>query len=151
MLTKSTEYAIRALIYVQIQNWKKLRPGVSEIALEIEAPTAFTAKILHQLTSRRVLESMKGRGGGFFFTNNQSEVTLYQIIMVMEGDRLFTKCGFGLKNCNDATPCPVHDRYVALRTELLKMAQSESVDSLAQKISQGHAVLNRSGFGEMMT
>ncbi len=151
MLTKSTEYAIRALIYVQLQNWRELRPGVAEIAREIEAPAAFTAKVLHTLSSRNILESMKGRGGGFFFTNNQSEVTLYQIIMVMEGDRLFTKCGFGLKNCNDANPCPVHDRYVALRTELLKMAQSESVDSLAQKISQGHAVLNRSGFGEMMT
>jgi DNA-binding IscR family transcriptional regulator len=62
MLTKSTEYAIRALIYVQLQNWKEMRPGVAEIAREIEAPTAFTAKILHILTSRRILESMKGRG-----------------------------------------------------------------------------------------
>lgn len=151
MLTKSTEYAIRALIYVQLQNWKELRPGVVEIAREIEAPAAFTAKILHTLSSREILESMKGRGGGFFFTNNHSEVTLYQIIMVMEGDRLFTKCGFGLKNCNDANPCPVHDRYVALRTELLNMAQSESVESLARKISEGTAVLNRSSFGEFMT
>ena len=132
MLTKSTEYAIRALIYVQIQNWKKLRPGVSEIALEIEAPTAFTAKILHQLTSRRVLESMKGRGGGFFFTGNNSDLSLYQVIILMEGDGLFTKCGFGLKNCNDDNPCPIHDRHIKLRKELFNMANSETVSSLAQ-------------------
>jgi Rrf2 family protein len=146
MLTKSTEYAIRALIYVQIQNWKKLRPGVSEIALEIEASTAFTAKILHQLTSRRVLESMKGRGGGFFFTGNNSDLSLYQVIILMEGDGLFTKCGFGLKNCNDDNPCPIHDRHIKLRKELFNMANSETVSSLAQKISQGHAVLNRSKY-----
>ncbi len=144
MLTKSTEYAIRALIYVQLQNWKELRPGVAEIAQEIEAPTAFTAKILHQLTSRRILESMKGRGGGFFFTDNNSDLSLYQVIFIMEGDGLFTQCGFGLKNCNDENPCPIHDRYVTLRAELLKMAHSETVSSLALKISQGHAVLNRS-------
>lgn len=143
MLTKSTEYAIRALIYVQLQNWKELRPGVAEIALEIEAPTAFTAKILHQLTSRGILESMKGRGGGFFFPGNASDLSLYKVIMTMEGDRLFTKCGFGLKNCNDDNPCPVHDRYVKVRTELLEMAHSETVGSLAKKISQGKAVLNR--------
>ena len=143
MLTKSTEYAIRALVYIQLQNWKEIRPGVAEIAREIEAPTAFTAKILHVLTSRRILESMKGRGGGFFFTDNQSDVSLYQIIMVMEGDSLFTRCGFGLKNCNDENPCPLHERYVTLRSELLDMAHSESVNSLARKISQGHAFLNR--------
>jgi Rrf2 family protein len=148
MLTKSTEYAIRALVYVQLQNWKKMRPGVAEIAREIEAPTAFTAKILHVLTSRSILESMKGRGGGFFFTDNHSDLSLYKIIMVMEGESLFTKCGFGLKNCNDANPCPLHDRYAALRKELLEMAHSETVISLAQKISQGHAVLNLSIFNE---
>ena len=148
MLTRSTEYAIRALVYVQLQNWKELRPGVAEISREIEAPAAFTAKILHTLTSRNILESMKGRGGGFFFPDNQSEVSLYQIIIVMEGDKLFTKCGFGLKHCNDANPCPLHDQYISLRSELLKMAQSETVDSLAQKIHQGQAVLSRKRFNE---
>jgi Rrf2 family protein len=143
MLTKSTEYAIRSLIYIQLQNWKEMRPGVPEIAREIEAPTAFTAKILHILTSRHILESMKGRGGGFFFHENQSDLSLYQIIIVMEGDRLFTKCGFGLRNCNDDNPCPLHDQYIELRGGLLKMAQSESVGSLAQKIRNGEAVLNR--------
>jgi Rrf2 family protein len=143
MLTKSTEYAIRALVYVQLQNWKEMRPGVPEIALEIEAPTAFTAKILHVLTSRTILGSMKGRGGGFFFADNQSDLSLYQVIMVMEGDRLFTKCGFGLKNCSDNNPCPLHDRYVVLRADLLKMAHSETIASLAEKISSGQAVLNR--------
>lgn len=149
MLTKSTEYAIRALIYVQLQNWKEMRPGVAEIAREIEAPTAFTAKILHILTSRRILESMKGRGGGFFFTNNDSDLSLFQVIIVMEGDSLFTRCGFGLKNCSDNNPCPIHDRHVELRTKLLEMAHSETIHSLAQKISRGLAVLKRSGFDEL--
>ena len=36
MLTKSTEYAIRALVYIQLQNWNKIRPGAEEIAREIE-------------------------------------------------------------------------------------------------------------------
>jgi len=150
MLTKSTEYAIRALIYVQLQNWKQRRPGVSEIATEIEAPTAFTAKILHLLSSRSILESMKGRGGGFFFADDASEISLYQVIILIEGDRLFTKCGFGLKNCNDEKPCPVHDRYAKLRSELLAMAQAETVGSLAEKISQGKATLNRTISGEQI-
>jgi Rrf2 family protein len=144
MLSKSTEYGIRALVHIQLQNWKNKRPGVVETSKEIEAPEAFTAKILHQLTTHRLLDSMKGRGGGFFFKDNQSDLTLYEVILVLEGDRLFTKCGFGLKNCSDSNPCPLHDGYVHIREGFLNLAKTETISSMAQKIREGHAVLNRS-------
>jgi DNA-binding IscR family transcriptional regulator len=67
MLSKSTEYAIRALVYIQLCTWEQKRPGASEIAKEIEAPVAYTAKILQILTKSQLIDSLKGRGGGFFF------------------------------------------------------------------------------------
>ena len=144
MITKSTKYAIRALVYIQLQNWQKKRPGVPEIAREIEAPEAYSAKILHTLTTHKLLDSMKGRGGGFFFFENQSDLTLYQVILIMEGDSIFTKCGFGLKNCSDAKPCPLHNEYSILREGLLNLSRSETIGSLAQKIVNKEAVLNSS-------
>jgi len=143
MLSKSTEYAIRALIFIQLQNWREKRPGVVEIATEIEAPTAFSAKILHTLTTHRLLNSMKGRGGGFFFTNNNSELTIYEVIMIMEGDMLFTDCGIGLKNCSDKNPCPLHEQYYQIRDQLLIMAKSNTISLMAEKIRNGEAVINR--------
>lgn len=143
MLTKSTEYAIRALVYVQLQNWLKKRPGVEEIAREIEAPEAFSGKILQTLTKHKLLDSMKGRGGGFFFDENESHLTLYDVIHVMEGDACFHKCGFGLKNCNNENPCPLHDRYIEVRDGFYNIVKSETINSLAKKILEGSAVLNR--------
>jgi Rrf2 family protein len=143
ILSKSTEYAIRALIFVQLQNWMQKRPGVLEIAQEIEAPTAFSAKILHLLTMHKLLNSMKGRGGGFYFTDNQTKLTIYEIILVMEGDALFTECGIGLSNCSDINPCPLHDQYVEIRDQLLALAKVETISSMANKIKAGHAVLSR--------
>ncbi|NCA86780.1 MAG: Rrf2 family transcriptional regulator [Clostridia bacterium] len=143
MLAKGTEYAIRALVYVQLQNWKEQRPGMKEIAREIEAPEAYSAKIMQTLVRHQLLESMKGRGGGFFFDSNQSEVTIYDIIHVMEGDGCFNKCGFGLKSCNNENPCPLHAEYILVRGGLLNIAKTETVASLATKILEGTAVLNR--------
>lgn len=143
MLSKSTEYAVRALVFVQLQNWMGKRPGVAEISKEIEAPAAFSAKILHTLTTHKLLNSMKGRGGGFYFTDNRSDLSIYKVILVMEGDGIFTQCGIGLKNCSDSNPCPVHDRYAKIRDQLLILAKSETISSMAQKIRKGHAVLNR--------
>ncbi|MBP8790720.1 MAG: Rrf2 family transcriptional regulator, partial [Breznakibacter sp.] len=52
MLSKGTEYAIRALVYIQLQNRVDRRHGVEEIGKEIDAPVAYSAKILQTLTKR---------------------------------------------------------------------------------------------------
>jgi Rrf2 family protein len=143
MLAKGTEYALRALVYIQLQNWNDHRPGVSEIAKEIEAPEAYSGKILQMLTKHRLLHSMRGRGGGFFFEDNQNDLTLYEVIHVMEGDNCFHKCGFGLKDCSDDNPCPLHNHYVTVRDGFYDIVRKETIQSLAKRIHQGNAVLNR--------
>jgi Rrf2 family protein len=143
MLSKSTAYAIRALVFVQLQNWEQKRPGVGEIAKEIEAPEAYTAKILQILTKNRLMESMKGRGGGFFFNDNHSNLSLYDVILVVEGDASFHKCGFGLKQCNNDNPCPLHEKYKLVRDGFFEIAKTETIKSLSDKILHGDAVLNR--------
>jgi Rrf2 family protein len=142
MLSKSTEYAIRALVFVQLKNWESVRPGVIEIAREIDAPVSYTAKILQTLTKHKLLGSMKGRGGGFYFDNNQSNLTLYDVIHVMEGDGCFHKCGIGLKSCSSQNPCPLHEKYVVIRDEFSEMVKTESIHSLSKLVSEGSAVLN---------
>jgi len=142
MLSKSSEYAIRALVFVQLRNWEQKRPGVDEIAKEIEAPAAYSAKILQTLTKHKLLDSMKGRGGGFFFNDNQANLTLYDVIVVMEGDAFFHKCGFGLKQCSDDNPCPFHEKYKFVRDGFFEIVKTETIESLSEKIMQGDAVLN---------
>jgi Rrf2 family protein len=142
MLARNTIYAIRALVYIQLKNWENQRPGVSEIAREIEAPEAYLAKILQILTRRRIINSRKGRGGGFDFPDDQNSPALYPVILVMEGDACFKKCGFGFKDCNDVNPCPLHEHYVKIRENLMSLAQSETIDSISRKIVDGKAFLN---------
>ena len=142
MLTKTTEYAIRALVYIQLQNWQSKRPGVAEIAENIESPAAFTAKILQLLTKHKLLRSAKGRGGGFFLEDTE-QLTLYRVIVIMEGDSCFTRCGFGLKHCNDTNPCPLHERYIDVRDGFLNIAKTETIQSVSKKIDEGKAVLSR--------
>ena len=97
MLKRSSENAIRALVYIQLRNWEGSRPGITEIAREIEAPFAFTAKILQTLTRHLLINSIKGRGGGFFFSDDGYKLRLYDVIVVMEGNHLFKYFGFGFK------------------------------------------------------
>jgi Rrf2 family protein len=143
MLGKTTEYAIRALVYVYIQNQEGKRPGFKEIAKKINSPEQFTAKVLQSLAREELISSMKGRGGGFFFDDSITPLTLYEVIGVMEGEKFFSKCGFGLKQCDSKNPCPLHYDYSPVREEFFKLVTKQTIQSLANKINENKAVLNR--------
>ena len=143
MFTKSTEYAIRALVYIIIQNANGRRPGFKEIAKGINSPEPYIAKILQNLTKLEIIKSAKGRGGGFFFPEPEKDLPLYEVIKVTEGEHFFTKCGFGLDNCDANNPCPVHENYKPIREQLFSFVMKESIQTLAGKVENHEAVLSR--------
>ncbi len=133
MFKKETEYALRGMVYIQLQNLKDRRPGVAEIAQEIEAPFFFTAKIFQRLVKFGFVRSLKGKGGGFFLDQEKKDLPLKELIIAIEGDQLFVGCGFGLKNCDESNPCPLHYRYAFIRDEINRLVSTETIQSLAQK------------------
>jgi Rrf2 family protein len=133
MFKKETEYAFRAMVYIQARNHAGERPGIDEIAREIEAPRFYMAKILQRLVRQGFLSSLKGKGGGFFLDQDMPDRPLKEIIVSVEGEKLFTGCGFGLKNCDAEHPCPLHDQYSLIRNALDELVSAETIQSLARK------------------
>ncbi len=133
MFSKETEYALRGLVYIQTQNILGNRPGTDEIAREIEAPRFYTAKILQRLVRMGFLMSLKGKGGGFFFDKKKPELTIKELILATEGDKILTGCGFGLNNCTPDRPCKLHEQYILIREDIDKLVSSETIQSLAKK------------------
>ena len=134
MFLKETEYALRGLVYIKLQNIKDKRPGTAEVAKEIDAPHFFTAKILQRLVRFGFVESLKGKGGGFYFDPEKAEIPLIKLITATEGERSFSGCGFGLKQCDDNNPCPLHEKYSTIRDSIYKLVSEETVQSLAEKV-----------------
>jgi Rrf2 family protein len=143
MIGKASEYAIRSLVYIFLQNQDGKRPGFKEIAEKTGSPEQFTAKILQSLARAELISSMKGRGGGFFFEDSSDPLTLHEIIRVMEGEKFFIKCGFGLKRCDAENPCPLHDDYSLIREGYFKLVTNQTIQSLATRINEHQAVLTR--------
>lgn len=137
MFNKETEYALRGLVYIQVQNLKGRNPGIAEIATEIEAPHFYVAKILQRLVRLGLLFSIKGKGGGFYFNTDENELPLKEIIMATEGSKSFTGCGFGLKYCDEINPCPLHTQFAPIRESINKLVSEETVQSLARKTLEG--------------
>ena len=133
MFNRETEYALRGLVYIQLQNFNSRRPGIVEIAKEIEAPQFFTAKILQRLVKQGVVQSIKGKGGGFYFEDDKSTLPIKDLINLTGGSRTLTGCGFGLKHCDANNPCPLHEQYAPIRDAINKLVSTETIQSLAKK------------------
>lgn len=142
MFNKETEYALRGLVYIQLQNFDGKRPGIAEIAQQIDAPHFYTAKILQRLVRQGFIESQKGKGGGFYFDTRKPDLPIKQLIIAIEGNTLFHGCGFGLKQCDENNPCPLHEKFAPVRDALNILVSEENVQSLAQKTLRGEELFS---------
>ena len=142
MISKACKYGIRATIYVASRRETGVKLNVKEISKEIEAPEAFTAKILQVLNKHRIITSLKGPYGGFYIEQDQLEQPVINIVNAIDGLAVFRECGLGLKNCSAKHPCPMHDEYAEVRNKLLQTFQQTTIGQLAQGLKTGTAYIN---------
>jgi Rrf2 family iron-sulfur cluster assembly transcriptional regulator len=141
MFSKSSEYAIRAAIYIAAEGNKDKKVGISEICEHIAAPQHFTAKILQVLSRNHIISSQTGINGGFFLDKKQGAIQLIGIVKALEGDHLFSGCGLGLKECSEKEPCPLHNQFKTIRSALVKMMEEATIEGMARKLKKGNGFL----------
>jgi Rrf2 family protein len=142
MFSKACEYGIKASIFIAINSYESKLVSPKEIAKEIDSPQAFTAKILQALVKHDIVNSIKGAYGGFEIDKNKiAKVTLAQIVNAIDGDAIYNGCGLGLHKCDEAHPCPVHDKFKSVREELKFMLENTSLEELALNIKSGASFL----------
>jgi len=138
MFSKACEYGIRAAIFIAGQSYHDRKVSLKEVAAAIESPEAYTSKILVQLSRNGIINSSKGPLGGFLMDKQaMTEVTLRTIVSAIDGNSIFTSCGLGLKQCNEKTPCPVHNQFKAIRNDLEKMLETTTIKSLIADLGTG--------------
>lgn len=144
MFSKACEYGIKATLFISMKSLNDERVSLKDIAHGIASPEAYTAKILQQLARDGVVDSLKGPTGGFKIARERiDEIKLIDIVNSLDGDAVFEGCGLGLKKCNAEMPCPVHDKFKAIRDDLKRMLSDTSIYELATGLEVGLTFLKR--------
>ncbi|MCO5233342.1 MAG: Rrf2 family transcriptional regulator [Chitinophagales bacterium] len=142
MFSKACEYAIRAIIYIAEQTKSGNRPPLKDIALEIDSPEAFTAKILQQLSKNGLVFSIKGVYGGFEIQPQKLDtIRLVDIVLAIDGDDVYTKCALGLRNCSEEHPCPVHPTFKPIKADIRRMLEETSIWDMSESFKNGKSFL----------
>jgi Rrf2 family protein len=141
MFSKSCEYAIKAMIFVAQKSKENLRVGVKEIAKGINAPEHFIAKILQDLSRKKLMRSVKGPNGGFYLEKTDFKTALSDIVQAVDGDKIYSECVLGLKACSHKNPCPVHHEYKEIKKKLITMIEKNTIGNFTEKLNSGNFFL----------
>jgi Rrf2 family transcriptional regulator, iron-sulfur cluster assembly transcription factor len=138
MLSNSSRYGIRAAIYLASRQNRNENTGLKQISTDLNLPMPFMAKILQQLAKNRILRSVKGPNGGFSLLKNPGKITLYDIVEIIDGKDLFVNCIIHDDTCagvrKSKKPCPVHEDYTKVRSEIIKLFRTRTIAELAARI-----------------
>jgi Rrf2 family protein len=145
MFSKSTEYALRAVIYIAQHGTEEKKLSLDDVARAIDSPGSFTAKILQVLTNdNRIVSSMRGPNGGFYMTAKAKKLPVRSILAAMEEDEVLEKCVLGLAECSELKPCPMHSEYKIIKQQLVSLFSRKTIQMLADEIGKGTKYISNS-------
>lgn len=129
--SQASKYAIQALVYLASIPENQYQT-IQKIAKARGIPEPFLAKIFQELAKKGLLESQKGRGGGFRLAKPPEEVALLEVVESVDGLDAFKACLFGFEECDSNNPCPLHHSWVQVRDQILNFLKKHSLAGLVE-------------------
>jgi Rrf2 family protein len=135
MLSQKAQYAFRALTYL-VNHYQKGPVLISDIADKKHIPLKFLENILLQLKNAGILESKKGKGGGYYIKNNPAETSIANVMRIVDGPiamlpcvslYFYQKC----KNCDEHN-CGLHGIMEEVRDASLGILEKKTLAQLAE-------------------
>jgi Rrf2 family iron-sulfur cluster assembly transcriptional regulator len=126
-ISRSSEYAIRALTFLALQGDQDRFFLARDMAQELSIPAPFLGKVLQPLVSRGLLISQRGRRGGFKLAQEPKAITLFHIVDAEDHLGKPRVCFLGQAECNDDRACPMHDYWKVKYDNFLLQLNSTSL------------------------
>jgi Rrf2 family protein len=133
MLSKKSQYAFQALRYLTEQ-YEQGPVLISQIAKKKRIPLKFLETILLELKKAGILDSKKGKGGGYFLKKHPAKVKIASVIRLMNGPIALLPCVSlyfyeRCKNCDEKN-CGLHDMMLEVRDATLGILENRTLQDL---------------------
>ena len=130
LITKDTDYAIRALCY--ITKSKKKIISVSEFARNLKISHSFLRKILQVLNKKHLLKSYKGKGGGFVLSKEASKIFVIDIIKIFQGPVSLHRHIFKKSTCPNIKICILKNKLDKMQQQMISELKSITIKGLSK-------------------
>jgi Rrf2 family iron-sulfur cluster assembly transcriptional regulator len=84
-----------------------------------------------------LVESQKGKGGGFRLTRSPASIWLIEVIEPIDRVSRWSGCFLARGRCSDDSPCAVHHRWAEVREVYLSFLTQTTIADLAARAGIG--------------
>ena len=131
-LSNSSQYAIRILSYMALQEDNKLL-NATQLAEILQIPYKFLTKIMTEVVKSGLIISIRGREGGYKFKKPSSEIIVSEILDIFNDTIKDEQCVLGIGFCNGLCKCALHDQWMEPKLLMQKMFGESSLSDIAGK------------------
>jgi Rrf2 family protein len=145
-LSKRTQYCLRAL-YALARSYGQGPVLISHLSEEEAIPKKFLEQILLSLKSTGLVDSKKGKGGGYTLVHPPDKITVAAVIRLMEGplaplpcasETRFKKCD----ECIDAETCGTRIVMREVRDAIATILDSTTLAMVVEKVDQARQLMD---------
>ena len=140
MLSRKAKYAIKALLALA-----EGRPDepirIADLARAERIPPKFLELILLGLKNQGILQSRKGKGGGYLLARDPGDIYLGQIVRMFDGPLAPVPCAsqtayVPCADCPNEAVCGVHLAMKEVRDATARVLDGTSIASLRRKVDR---------------
>ena len=142
-LSKTTDYGI-VLMARLASDTQALPQNARELAAEVELPVPMVSKVLKALAKEGLLVSQRGAKGGYRLAREPRELSVAEMIRVLEGPLALTDCAIGPARCEHESGCAVREPW----QQISRVVEDALADiSLADLVANGAGRVAGAGGG----
>ncbi|MGA1030750.1 MAG: RrF2 family transcriptional regulator [Flavobacteriaceae bacterium] len=134
MISKKCKYAIKALLYLADHQEEDRAIFSSEIATNERIPKKFLETILRELRNFQLLQSQRGKTGGYRLLKHPKEINLAELMRLMDGPIAMLPCVSlnyyaSCEECDEET-CQIKPVFEKIRDKTLEVLYDATVESM---------------------
>lgn len=131
LYTKTCEYALRALVYLSLREDNGYVQA-SQVGKDADVPGPYVSKIFQKLVRGGILKARRGVNGGVAYAKPPAEVSLYDVMELIDETTPLVGCVMGLDRCDKDNACPLHDIWSLSKEKMLTKLQKTSIQHLSR-------------------
>ncbi|MGB0274948.1 MAG: RrF2 family transcriptional regulator [Flavobacteriaceae bacterium] len=134
MISNKCKYAIKALTHIARHDDGSKAVMTADIAREQDIPRKFLEIILRDLRNNRILESKRGKDGGFRLLRPAEDISLTEIMRIIDGPIAMLPCVSlnYYRSCDecDEENCEIKSVFEQVRDRTLEVLNGKTIKSL---------------------
>jgi len=138
MITNKAKYALKSMIALA-RNYGNGPMVIEDISRAENIPRKFLEAILCELKNAGLLQSRKGKGGGYELHRSPDHITMATILRIIDGPiaplpcvslNFYEPC----HDCADEMSCTLHRMLIAVRDANLAILETTSLREMASEL-----------------